>query len=494
MSDFDLTVLVHLPLVLPLVLAVVFGMARMQNTVMWKILVAESVVSLVCYGLLVLISALSLSEINLDSIMPVTFIWSDLWAIEFSLKIRPLNSIFLASSALVFCMTCLIGRTGFEERPGRIYAILFLKACVFGAYSTDSFFQFCFFSAASAIPGAFLFGLDDDENTKSVATRFLSVRWVSSFLLMVSFLGLHSANVGWIDQSLFSSTLSEFGLDARLSITLLMTVAFLLQMPLFPTGSYLLGAKDASRFELYLPLLTIANFGVFGACQFLLPQLRQEFLQFQPYLVSLGVVSVLVSLFSMLSNCSFREKSIRTVQFFSAVIVLGLACVSSIGLIGVLILEFSIFIVAIALFGLVSVCERLDRDCSLELLRDNRPLALLFVISVLMAFGTPITYSFSGIFFVFRGLGEVLNYYLFFLVVAVAPMLVVGIYRMLYLKTAASGRLPKGKAELQLREVFFCLPMIVLIVLFSVYPDSITVLIGNAVSEILGSVSGVAGV
>lgn len=494
MTGIDIFAIFHAPLVLPLLLAIIFASGRFRNESMWALTCVEGFISLVIHLALVLISVGAIGGISLGSLSPIIFDWSELWNLQFSLKIKALNVIFLLATSIIFCVTNLISRSSMEERVGRIYSLLCLKVAIVGAFSTDSLFQFSFFSIASAAPAAFLLGFDDCENTKLVATRHLAVRWVSGFILLFCFLALNVDSVSWIQGEEALRPLLNLGLIPHVVITALMTFALLLQMPLFPFGSYLLGIKDAKRFPIYLPVMTIGNFGVFGLSQFVLPEMRLELLGFQKILLTLGLASLVRSLLSNLMNSSFREKTIRSIQFLSALALIGVGCASEWGLIGVLMTEFSLLTVGAALFGIISICERVARPCSLERLIENRVLSLLFVIGVLSAFGLPFTYSFDGLFLVFRGLGEVLGVAAFWVISFIVPFLVIAVYRMLYQSKSSESEVKNEQFTLNFREKFFCLPMLFLLILFAVYPDAITQLMTGAVGEMLNTVQRVSGV
>ncbi len=484
----------HAPLVLPLVLVLLFAVGRLRNEMMWLITCGESFVSFLIHLSIALGSMGLLGDFSLENLSPIVVSWSAVWSLEFVLKLEFTNVIFLLATSIIFCVTNLISRPALEERTGRIYSLLLLKVGVIGAFSTDSLFQFCFFVIASAAPAAFLLGFDDCEETKSAATRLLSLRWVSGFLLLFCFLAMSIDRVEWIESELALQPIRDLNLIPKEVITWLMTFALLLQMPLSPFGSYLLGMKEAKQFPVYLPILTVGHFGVFGFLQFLLPNFRLELLGFQNVLFVVGLLSLVWALFSNLINTSFRGKTIRCIQFLSAMTLIGVGCASELGLMGVLMTEFSLLMVGAALFGIVSICERMSRPCSLEKIIENRLLSFLFVIGVLSAFGLPFTYSFDGLFLIFRGLGEIIGISVFWIILSIVPFVIIAVYRMLYQVGGDIESKPNVDSRLQIREAAFCFPMLALLILFAIYPDSITKMMVSAISEVFNSAQRISGV
>lgn len=495
MSENELLNFLYAPLFTPLLLVIFFAATKIENSRIWYFAIAENIFTLLVHLFALLLSLDVIPGYDLNSVPVLALQWSDSWNLQFALNLKELNVIFLLSASLIFCVTSFISRPAMEEKPGRIYALLLLKCAVLGAFSTSSFFQFCFFSAAGAIPGAFILGFDDSEETKNISGRYLIVRWISSFILLVCFIFQHLDSMSIFGAVNLMESFKSIVDKPDLLIGGLMMFALLLQFLIFPFGSYLNGIQRSSRFELYLPLLTVGNLGTFGICQFVLPHYQ---IILEPYgilLLALGLVSFFWSLISLLSETGFRLRALRTIQFFGALVLMGIGSFTKWGLVGALLVDFSLVLVACSVYGIVSICERLNRLPSLNSVRDIRLLSLLFVLAILHCFAFPMSFSFNGIFFVMRALSESVGVYVFPIAAVTIPMFIIALYRMLFQKNVpVSTHSSLLNSGLLTREKLFCVPIILILIVLSVFPDLVTILMVSAVSNILEVLQGAAGV
>src|SRR2546423_2928498 len=406
--------------------------------------------------------------------------WISALGIHYKLGLDGLNLFLVALAALLFAAG--IGAANLREwdRPRLFYFQFALaESAVLGAFCAQDLALFVVFFDLMLIPFYFLIGAWGGGPDRVRATTKLVIFTLVGSLLMLA--GAVATGVLAGGQTHITFVLSELqqvplSKGSQEWIFLFFAAAFLVKMPAFPLHGWM---PDGYR-AMPLPVLAVfsgvlSKVAAYGFLRIVLPIYPDAAAHFQTLLLLIGLASILYG-----SIMAFTVTDARLVVGYSSVaqlgfITLGIFALNPQGAQGALLQMVNHGLVVAALLFIVALLAQ--RAGGSEDLRRmggiafRAPvLAALFLIVTLATLAIPGSGNFVGEFLILLGVFEAK---LAIAAIAFSGVVMASVYALRLLIRAMHNRVRDGVTprEMRLRDAAVLVPLLAVILLFSLYPQ-----------------------
>ncbi|HVB14252.1 MAG TPA: NADH-quinone oxidoreductase subunit M [Candidatus Dormibacteraeota bacterium] len=352
---------------------------------------------------------------------------------SYHLGVDGLSVWLIALAALLFFLAAITLGRSHERIRGFAVLMLLSEVGVMGVLMSLDLILFYFFWEAALIPLYFLMIGWGDEHRGRAALKFIIYTVAGSLFMLLAIIavyfitgsqtGVYTFDVPTLiaAQSFVNagqpSVLNLFGhsftlLNAQDWMFLAFTLAFAIKVPLVPFHSWLPDAYSSGTTSFLVFFAGIVSkLGAFGFIRYDLTLFPQASHAFQPFMMGLGVLSILYGALSALA-----QRDIKRIVAFASIshlgfIVLGIFTLNVDGINGAIIQMVNHGIIIAALFICVGAYEIrfATRDLGqLGGLAKPMPImAGLFLVAALAGLGMPLLNSFVGEFLTLLGAFQV---------------------------------------------------------------------------------------
>lgn len=380
-------------------------------------------------------------------------------------------------------------------RANSFYALMLLScAGLIGVFVAFDALLFYFFWELALIPAYFLCGQWGGERRMAVTFKFFIYTFIGSLFML---LGLIYIYLKTPEQS--------FSLDAFYKLNLsnadqawlfwIMFAAFAVKMPIFPLHTWQPDTYEQSSTATTMVLSGImVKMGVFGVLRWLVPVVSVGSWAWGDTVSMLAVIGMVYA-----SLIAMKQDDLKRLVAYSSIAHMGLMCVAifattNIGMQGVMIQMFSHGINIIALWIVVEWIERrfnTRKMSELGGLAQKAPtMAIMLVIIALANVALPLTNAFVGEFMMFTGIftSNVSKFNIVFTVAALVTIILSAVYTFNMLQKVLFGEtsaVTANATDLRVNEKLILGVLVVLILVFGVYPQPMLDLTSSTADAIL---------
>lgn len=424
--------------------------------------------------------------------------WIPRFGIDIHLALDGLSLVLIALTGFLGMLAVLCSWKEIVRRVGFFHLnLLWILGGVVGVFLAIDLFLFFFFWEMMLVPMYFLIALwghsgSEGKTRIRAATKFFIYTQASGLLMLVAILALVFVNHAATGEYSFSyDVLREAPLSENMAMWLMLGffIAFAVKLPVVPLHGWLpdahAQAPTAGSVDLAGILLKTAAYGML---RFALPLFPEASQTFAPVAMGLGLVGIF---YGALLACGQRDIK-RLIAYTSishmGFVLIGIYADSQLALQGVVVLMVAHAFSAAGLFILSGqIYERLHTRDMREMgglwgrLGSLPGFSLFFVVASL---GMPGTANFIGEFMVLFGSFAAAPWVV---VIASVGLVLAAIYSLLLMQRVHFGAAKSGEplAGLDRREYAMMLGLLVLVVLFGLYPQPLLDTTGAAMATLL---------
>jgi NADH-quinone oxidoreductase subunit M len=367
-------------------------------------------------------------------------------------------------------------------------AFLALETLMVGTFSALDLVLFYLFFEGGLIPMFLIIGVWGGPRRVYASFKFFLYTLLGSLLMLLAIMAMY-----WDAGTTDIPTLMQHGFarDAQMWLWLAFFASFAVKMPMWPVHTWLPDAHvEAPTAGSVILAAILLKMGGYGFLRFSLPMFPEASLAFAPLVFAMSVIAIIYT-----SLVALVQEDIKKLIAYSSVahmgfVTMGIFAGTAQGVAGGIFQMISHGIVSGALFLCVGVIY--DRMHTREIaayggLVHRMPFyAVVFMVFTMANVGLPGTSGFVGEFLTLIGTFRVNTWVAFF--AAFGVILSAGYALWLYRKVIF-GPLEKpslaGIQDLSRRELLILVPLVVLTVLFGVFPNPILDMSSVSVNALL---------
>ncbi len=477
--------LLSLMIFLPVLGAFLLLFVRNAATARW-IALAFSIVELgLCLPLLMNFDS-STANMQFGESLP----WIAAWNINYRLGIDGISILFVALTALLTTVSIMVSWTAIQDRVREfMVAMLFLEAAVIGVFVALDLFLFYIFWEAMLIPMYLLIGIWGGPNRLYAAVKFFLYTLVGSVLMLVAIIAVYFAAGRTFDVLALMNY--KFSYTFQMVAFAAFFAAFAVKVPMFPVHTWLPDAHvEAPTAGSILLAGILIKMGAYGFLRFSMPFFPDATIAWTPAIMILSVIAIIYGAYMAFAQTDFKKLIAYSSVSHMGFVTLGLFALNSQGLEGGILQMLNHGVSTGALFLAVGVIyerthTRLIADYGGIAARVPVYATFLLVIT-LSSIGLPGTNGFIGEFTIL--LGAFLHYKPFAVIASLGIILGAGYMLWLY-QRIAFGKItnPHNEhlADMNLREAAAALPLVVLVFVVGLYPNSAFNVMHASVSNLI---------
>jgi NADH-quinone oxidoreductase subunit M len=367
-------------------------------------------------------------------------------------------------------------------------AFLLLETMMVGVFSALDLVVFYLFFEGGLIPMFLIIGVWGGERRVYASFKFFLYTLLGSVLMLLAILAMYM-QAGTTDIPTLMTT--KFDADLQNWLWLAFFASFAVKVPMWPVHTWLPDAHvEAPTAGSVILAGVLLKMGGYGLLRFSIPMFPEATENFTYLVYALSVVAVIYT-----SLVALMQEDMKKLIAYSSVahmgfVTIGMFTFTPQGIEGAIFIMLSHGIVSAALFLIVGVVY--DQLHTREIARygglvHNMPnYAAVFLLFTLANVGLPGTSGFVGEFLVLVGIFQVNNWVAFLattgLVLSAAYAL--WLYRRVIFGTLTKADL-KDMVDLNKREVAIFAPLVILVLLFGVYPAPVLDVLHESVANLI---------
>src|SRR5215208_124866 len=493
MFTIHLSIVIFLPLVTGLIAAFVpRGLSR------WVVLLGAA--GVLAYWIAMLVdfptSGGDLKYVTQD-------MWIDELGISYALGVDGLNLFLIGLTAVLWVAATLAACFREWDRPRLFFFHMALaETAVLGAFMAQDLALFVVFFDLMLVPFYFLIGAWGEYRRVYATTKVVIYTLAGSLLMLAGAVALgvlsgaeSGQEISFLFSDLQQRTLPE---GTQNWIFWLFAIAFLVKMPAFPFHGWMPDGYRAAPIPVLIVFSgVLSKVGAYGFLRIVLPTMPDASVKFQEILIIVAVVSILYG-----SILAFSQDNARLVVGYSSVaqlgfITLGIFSLDDKGAQGAVLQMVTHGLVVAPLFFIIWLLAQ--RTGGSELLSRMGGVAVrapvlagLFLVVTLATLAMPGSANFVGELLVLFG---AFDSKLVYGIVASAGVALAAVYMIRFYQRAMHNPtgLEVASREMSLRDGLVLVPLVLVILGLSVYPQLVLDRSEDAVSAKVGPVSEVAG-
>ncbi len=476
--------LLSLMIFLPVIGAFLLLFIRNAATARWIALAFSLVELVLCFPLLANFDP-SIPHMQFGESIP----WIAAWNINYRLGVDGISILFVALTALLTTISIMVSWTSIQDRVREfMVAMLFLEAGMIGVFTALDLFLFYIFWEAMLIPMYLLIGIWGGPNRLYAAIKFFLYTLVGSVLMLVAIIAVYRA-VGTFDVLTIMNY--KFGHAFQMWAFAAFFVAFAVKVPMFPVHTWLPDAHvEAPTAGSIILAGILIKMGAYGFLRFSLPFFPDAAIAWTPAIIVLSVIAIIYGAYMAFAQTDFKKLIAYSSVSHMGFVTLGLFALNSQGLEGGILQMLNHGVSTGALFLAVGVIyerthTRLIADYGGIAARVPVYATFLLIIT-LSSIGLPGTNGFIGEFAIL--LGAFLHSKPAAVFASLGIVLGAGYMLWLY-QRIAFGKItnPHNEhlADMNIREVAAALPLVALVFVIGLYPNSAFGIMHVSVSNLI---------
>ncbi|MCX6230553.1 MAG: NADH-quinone oxidoreductase subunit M [Bacteroidetes bacterium] len=425
----------------------------------------------------------------------ITFSAVNNMGINFSFGYDGISLIMLLLCNLLFPFIIL---TGFKQEQKQVpllnFLILFAQSALIGVFLAKNAFLFYIFWELALIPVYFILLLWGGEGRARITLKFFIYTLSGSLFLLFGIIFLYQLTPGM--HSTDFSVFNQLQLPAHTQIYLfwILFIAFAIKMPVFPFHTWQPETYTMASTQGVMILAGVmTKMGIYGALRFLFPVVPLGVQYWQNFVVILCLIGVIYA-----SIIAFRQTNFKKLIAFSSMAHISLMTAAMFvlnyyALQGMLFQVISHGVVIVALFYMVYLTEKktatleLNGMGGLKLVAPN--MAILMLIIMLASIALPLTSGFIGEFLMISGLFQQSIWFAVFGGLAMIFSAVYMLYAYQKVMLGDKNKLMENIKDLQFIDYMILIPLIMIILILGIYPNTILNLPDLDVRSMLNHIS-----
>ncbi len=406
-----------------------------------------------------------------------TLPWIKAWNINYKLGVDGISILFIALTALLTTLSIMVSWRAIEDRVREfMIAMLFLEAGMIGVFAALDLFLFYIFWEAMLIPMYLLIGVWGGPNRLYAAIKFFLYTLVGSVLMLVAILAVYFTAGSTFDVLALMNY--KFGHAFQMWAFAAFFAAFAVKVPMFPFHTWLPDAHvEAPTAGSIILAGILIKMGAYGFLRFSLPFFPDATASWTPFIMILSIIAIIYGAYMCFAQTDFKKLIAYSSVSHMGFVTLGIFALNLQGLEGGILQMLNHGVSTGALFLLVGVIyERTHTRMIADYggIAVKTPIyATMLMIITLSSIGLPGTNGFVGEFTVL--LGAFQHYKPYAVIASVGIILGAGYMLWLY-QRVIFGKItnPHNEhlADMNLREIVAALPLVILVFLVGVYPNS----------------------
>jgi len=405
--------------------------------------------------------------------------WFEGYGISYHMGVDGISVYFILLTAFLMPICILSSWTSITKQVREyMIAFLLLESLVIGVFTSLDFMLFYFFFEASLIPMFLIIGVWGGENRVYAAFKFFLYTLAGSVLLLIALLYIYT-QTGTTDIPVLMAKVPEMAPEIQNLLWLAFFASFAVKVPMWPFHTWLPDAHvQAPTAGSVILAGILLKLGAYGFLRFSLPMLPDASLYFQPLMYGLSVVAIVYTSLVALMQTDMKKLIAYSSIAHMGFVTIGIFAFNTAAIEGAIFQMISHGLVSGALFLCVGVLY--DRMHTKEISRygglvEPMPVfARIFMFFTMASVGLPATSGFVGEFLVLLGVFQSNTWVALFATSGV----VLGAAYMLWLyRRVVFGELVhkdlKEISDLNTREVILFVPLILLVILYGIYPAAI---------------------
>ncbi len=387
---------------------------------------------------------------------------------------------------------------GIKERVKEYFAwFLLLEVGMYGVFCALDFFLFYIFWEIMLVPMYFLIGVWGGPRREYAAIKFFLYTLFGSVFMLIGILALYFAT-GTLDMLELIRQNGLYSHVFQMWVFAGFFIAFAIKVPVWPFHTWLPDAHVEAPTAVSVILAGILlKMGTYGILRVSFPMFPEAAKAYAVPIAILGLIGIIYG-----ALVSMAQKDLKKLVAYSSVshmgyCLLGMAAITTVGISGCLFQMFSHGVITGALFILVGVIY--DRAHTREIaafggLGAKLPVFTgLFVLFGMASLGLPGMSGFVSEFLVFVGAFQTVFFAKWIVIVAILGVVLTAGYILRMIQKMFLGQFNtkwEGLTEINGREIFTLVPLVILTILIGVYPRILNVFLKDTVDNLVKLIVG----
>ncbi|WP_321504401.1 NADH-quinone oxidoreductase subunit M [Breoghania sp.] len=402
--------------------------------------------------------------------------WLD-GAIGYKMGVDGISMLFVILTTFLMPFCILASWNSVQKRVKEyLIAFLVLEALMIGVFCALDLLVFYIFFEAGLIPMFLIIGVWGGQRRVYASFKFFLYTLTGSLLMLIAVMAMY-----WDAQTTDIQVLLDHSFSANMQFWLWIAffASFAVKMPMWPVHTWLPDAHvEAPTAGSVILAGILLKMGGYGFLRFSLPMFPVASADFAPFVYTLSVVAIIYT-----SLVALAQEDMKKLIAYSSVahmgyVTMGIFTMTAQGVQGGIFQMLSHGIVSAALFLCVGVIyDRMHtRDIAAYGGLVNRMpwYAMAFMVFTMANVGLPGTSGFVGEFLTLMGAFQANTWVAF---CAATGVILSAVYALYLYRRVVFGALDKESLktilDLSMREKVILVPLIVLTILFGVYPAPI---------------------
>ena len=429
--------------------------------------------------------------------------WMGSLGSSFSLELDGMSQMLCLLTAVSYPIILISTWRSSYTRPNNFFALMLLtQAGLLGVFTATDALLFYFFWELALVPVYFLCSGWGGEKRIAVTFKFFIYTFTGSVLLLVGLLYFYfqTHDRSFSLESFYALDLaSSLGGTTQSLLFWILFIAFAIKMPVFPFHTWQPDTYEQSPTAVTMVLSGImVKMGVFAVIRWVLPVLPLSAYAWGDVVMSMAVAGIIYA-----SIIAIQQDDLKRLIAYSSIAHIGLMATAIFaetesGFQGVMIQMFSHGINIIGLWILAEIIERQFKTRKLSglggIAQKAPALATLLVIVSLANIALPLTNGFIGEFLMFNGIwnSTVTRFSGVFTAIAIISIILAAVYTLNMIQKVFFGdtnTITGNTKEIHVNEKLALSVIVLLIIVFGVYPQPLLNLTDGFVENLLKDIN-----